>query len=172
MWFEVQPQSDDSHMLLVHIQARPTMPCIHLLIECKPCICVVNCLEWKHTVEAIMHQFDTNCTHYPIYWYIGNTKFTIIDMQSCNIVPVLHWNSWLNSWNTIYQHLLASLGEVPAFCTYFDVQIGHGQMVLLLYLICYVSSELGEQTGNFHGCNILQKCCFCFRSNFRIFICV
>ena len=37
----------------------------------------------------LLHQFNTNPTHYP---YIE--KFTMIDMKICSIIPALSWYSW------------------------------------------------------------------------------
>jgi len=47
------------------------------MYSCEPVLCM------------LLHQFDSNPTHYTIYRYICNMKFKIIDMQSCSVVPVL-----------------------------------------------------------------------------------
>jgi len=65
------------------------------IIECISCACISSICGQVFGVKAYSCVslfyvcYCTNPTHYPIYRYIGNMEFTIIDVQDCNIVPAL-----------------------------------------------------------------------------------
>ena len=59
--------------------------CIHVSFTCAVPI-LVNCYMYVKMYSCVSRMLlDTNPTHYPIYRYIGNIKFTIIDMQNFDI---------------------------------------------------------------------------------------
>ena len=83
----------DMSYLNIDISFQPIIECISQLlstylahVQFQFHLPVVNCLEWKRTVVWACFMYTLalawlQSTHYPIYWYIGNMEFTIIDMQ-------------------------------------------------------------------------------------------
>lgn len=79
--------------------------CTHYVVLGRYIITAIYC-QSTYSISLLRLYLGSNPTCNPLYWYIGNMKFIIINMQSFSIVPALVGCSYIS--NTLYNQLASA----------------------------------------------------------------